>query len=314
MSAPDLSVVVLSWNTREWLRRCLAALAADGTRLRRETIVVDNASSDGSPEAVEREFPWARCVRNARNEGYARGNNLGLALARGAFLCTLNSDAAVRPLALDRLVAYLRAHADCGAAAPKLLNPDGSVQPACMRFPRLSTALFFDTFLDRLFPRNGVVARYFMRDVDPGESRDVEQPPGACLVLRREAIEAVGPFDEDLWLFFNDVDLCLRLARAGWRIRYLAEAEVVHEKGASTSKYPRFAVEWHKNRLAYYRKHYGPAGALVVRAAVAARGIEEALRIRRRTPRGASRREEMRRLRLSLAEVLLGRKAAGGVP
>ncbi|MGH7151520.1 MAG: glycosyltransferase family 2 protein [Planctomycetota bacterium] len=310
MRAPELSVIVLSWNTEGWLRRCLASLASDGTRLRRETIVVDNASADGSAEMVERDFPWARLVRNARNEGYARGNNLGLARARGAFLCTLNSDAAPRPGALDRLVGYLRANPEYGAAAPRLLHADGTVQPACMRFPRLSTALFFDTFLDRLFPGNGVVARYFMRDVDPNESRDVEQPPGACLVLRREALEGIGLFDEELWLFFNDVDLCLRLRRAGWRIRYLAQAGVVHEKGASTGRFPRFAVEWHKNRLAYYRKHYGPLGSFVVRLAVAARGLEEFFKIRRLLPRGEARRSEMRRLRLALGEVLLGRRPA----
>lgn len=303
MSACDLSVVVLSWNTRELLRRCLRALGEDGTRLRRETIVVENASSDGSGDVVEREFPSVRLLRNARNEGYARGNNRGIADSSGEFVCTLNSDAAVRPLALDRLVAFLRANPSYGAAAPKLLNPDGSVQPACMRFPRLSTVLFYDTFLDRLFPRNRVIARYFMRDVDPRESRDVEQPPGACLCLRRSALEAVGPLDEELFLFFNDVDLCRRLWRSGRRIRYLADAEVLHERGASTAKYERFVVEWHRNRLAYYRKHHGSLGAGLCRLAIAARALEESFRIRRRTPPGEARRDEMRRLRRSVREV-----------
>ena len=303
MSACDLSVVVLSWNTRDLLRRCLRALKEDGTRLRRETIVVENASTDGSGEMVEREFPSVRLLRNARNEGYARGNNQGIAASSGEFVCALNSDASVRPLALDRLVAFLRANPSYAAAAPRLLNPDGSVQPACMRFPRLSTLLFYDTLLDRLFPRNRVIARYYMRDVDPLESRDVEQPPGACLVLRRSALEAVGLFDEGLFLFFNDVDLWRRVWRSGRRIRYLAEAEVVHERGASTAKYDRFVVEWHRNRLAYYRKNYGPVGAGLCRLAIAARALEESFRIRRRVPPGEGRREEMRRLRRAVREV-----------
>jgi len=302
----DLSVVVVSWNTRDHLERCLRALVEDATPLAREVLVVDNASSDGSGDLVRREFPSVRLFAEARNTGYAAGNNRGIRASEGAFVCLLNSDASVRPGALDRLVAFLRENPGYAAAAPKLLHPDGSLQRACMRFPRLSTALFFDTVLDRLFPRNRVVARYFLRDFDHLRASDVDQPPASCLVLRRAALDAVGLFDEDLFLFFNDVDLCLRLWRAGWRIRYLPDAEVVHVGGASTSRYDRFVVEWHRNRLAYYRKHYGPLGAGLLRLVIAARAIEESFRIRRRVPPGAGRREEMRRLRAAVREVLFG--------
>jgi GT2 family glycosyltransferase len=255
-AAIDVSIVIPSWNTRELLRACLASLERHGLP-HSETIVIENASGDGSADMVAREFPRVRLVRNAENVGFARGCNQGLRLARGRHALLLNADTEVHAGALALLLAWLDQHPEYGAAAPRLVHPDGSTQRACQAFPTLATALWFGTPLERWFPDSRELRRYFLRDWDQEDDRDVEQPPAACLMLRREALEAVGLFDEELWLFYNDVDLSKRLAAAGFRTRYVAQARVLHHVGRSTRQFGRFLPEWHKNRLHYYRKHHG---------------------------------------------------------
>jgi len=182
---PRLSIVVLSWNTRELLAACLASLRAVSGELPFETIVVDNASADGSADMVAARFPEVRLVRNAVNEGYAIGNNTGAGFARGDLLLLLNSDTEVRPGALSTLVAFLDAHPGHGACAPRLDNPDGTPQKSCKTFPTLAICVFFDTCFDRWFPDNRVIPRYFMEDFDHLATRDVDQPPGAAFLVRR---------------------------------------------------------------------------------------------------------------------------------
>jgi N-acetylglucosaminyl-diphospho-decaprenol L-rhamnosyltransferase len=274
-----LSVVVLSWNTKPLTLACLGALFAETPRHAREVIVVDNGSADGSADAIAVAFPQVRLVRNAENRLYAAGNNQGVALARGEYVCTLNSDTEVRAGALDLVVDWLLAHPGYGAAAPRLADPDGSVQRACQRFPTLATALCHDSWWGTWWPGSRVVARYLMRDFDHVHDRDVEQPPGACFVMRTAEWRALGGFDETLSLFYNDVDLCKRLWRAGRRIRYVAGAEVMHHRGASTRAFAKMLVVWHRNRLAYYEKHHGVLGAAWVRLCVRLRIWEEWLRI-----------------------------------
>jgi hypothetical protein len=305
MTTPVLSVVVLSWNTRALTLGCLRALAAETPRHAREVLVVDNGSADGSADAIAAEFPQVVLLRNAHNAGYAEGNNQGARQAQGEFLALLNSDTEVRPGALDQLVDFLRAHADYGAVAPRLCSPDGSVQPACMRFPGLLTALCFDTVFGRIWPGTLVERRYRMRDFDHRHSRDVDQPPGACFVLRRDEYLAQGGLDPELFLFFNDVDLCRRLWRAGRRIRYLAESEVLHHGGASTRRFQDFVVVWHKNRITYYTKHYGALAGLWVRWIVRWRALEEWFRLGRRHRQAGDRQAARAHLRSSLQEILL---------
>lgn len=261
-------VVVPSWNVRDLLRECLAALAASrGVEL--ETVVVDDASADGSAAMVAREFPGVRLVALERNVGFAAACNRGLAGFAAPYALLLNADACVAPDAVARLTQFLEEHAAYAAAAPRLVNQDGSTQRACMAFPRLATALWFATPLEQWFPDSRELARYFLRDFDHASERDVPQPPAACLLLRRAALESLGApaFDERLALYFNDVDLSLRLARAGWRTRFLPDARVVHHLGQSTRQVPDRLLRWHLDRLTYYRKHHGRAAGLVLKAA-----------------------------------------------
>ena len=186
-AAPVLSVVVLSWNTRELTLACLAALFAEDPRYPREVIVVDNGSDDGSADSIALEYPLVRLIRNAENRLYSCGNNQGAFAARGEFVCTLNSDTEVRPGALDMLAEFLRNNPDHGAVAPRLVDPDGTVQHACQRFPTLMSALCFDSWWGKWWPGSWIQSRYLMRDFDHLSSRDVPQPPGAvfCKIIAK---------------------------------------------------------------------------------------------------------------------------------
>ena len=278
---PRVSIVVLSWNTRELLGACLASLTARRDELDFEVIVVDNASDDGSADSVAAAHPEMRLIRNERNEGYAIGNNIGAAEARGRYVMLLNSDTEVLPGALALLATFLDEHPGHGACAPRLEFPDGRPQLACKTFPTLGTAFFFDTVFERWFPNNTTIPRYFMADFDHLSSRDVDQPPAAALMVRRELWEQLGGFDPELWLFFNDVDFCRRLWAAHARVAYIAEARILHHEGASTSQFPRFGARWHRDRMSYYRKTFGVRGALMARLMTTVRGLEEVRKLRR---------------------------------
>jgi N-acetylglucosaminyl-diphospho-decaprenol L-rhamnosyltransferase len=279
--APRLSIVVLSWNTRELLAACLASLRAARAQTPHQLIVVDNASADGSADMVARDFPEAELIRNPRNDGYAIGNNLGAARATGELLLLLNSDTEVRPGSLATLVRFMDEHPGHGACGPRLDFPDGRPQLSCKRFPTLRVALFYDTWLCRRFPRNRVIPWYEMRDFDHTSSRDVDQPPGAALLIRRALWEQLGGFDPKLWLFYNDVDLCRRLRERGPAIAYVAEARILHHEGKSTAQFPEFGRQWHLDRLQYYRKTFGWRGVKAARFASWMRGKEEIARLRK---------------------------------
>ncbi len=266
--APELSIVIPSWNTREYLSACLGSLAR-AELPPAEVIVVDNGSSDGSAELVASAHPEVRLLRNARNEGFAKGSNQGMRAARGRHVLLLNTDTEVAPDAIARLFGFLERHPAYAAVAPRLVHRDGRTQRTVQEFPNLWTPLFFSTPLERWFPDSRELRRYFMRDWDQESSRDVDQPPAACLLLRRSALEQVGLFDEELWLFYNDVDLARRLRAAGWKTRYLAEATVVHHVGGSTRKFADFVPTWQRDRVRYYRKHHGRLAACWVKCCVA---------------------------------------------
>ena len=266
-STVPVSVVIPSWNTVGLLRIALEHVFAQAA-LPAEVVVVDNASADGSADMVAAEFPAVKLQRNPRNEGFAIGCNQGIRLSTQPYVLLLNADTEMAPDATGILFEYLEAHPQYGAAAPRLINRDGSTQRACQAFPNLWTPLFFSTPLERWFPKSPELNRYFERSFDHEHERDIDQPPAACFLVRRAALDQVGLFDESLWLFFNDVDLSRRLLAAGWRTRFLPAARVMHHVGASTRQFGSFVPEWHKNRLAYYRKHHGRFAGVWVKTCV----------------------------------------------
>ncbi|MSR62662.1 MAG: glycosyltransferase family 2 protein [Planctomycetes bacterium] len=267
MSAPVLSVVIPSWNTKDYLAACLRHLAA-AEKPACEVIVVENGSTDGSLEYLRAVHPEVRLIANEKNEGFARGSNQGMRVARGEYVLLLNTDTEVAPEAIARMLRFMEEHPQHAAVAPRLVHRDGSTQRTVQEFPTLKTALFFSTPLERWFPHSRELERYFMRAWDQQSSRDVDQPPAAVLLLRKAVLEQVGLFDEELWLFYNDVDLAWRMHAAGWQTHYLAEATVLHHVGGSTSKFKDFLAVWQRDRLRYYRKHFGRSGGWWLKACV----------------------------------------------
>src|SRR5690606_9323794 len=223
MTDPDLSIVLLTWNGRELALACLASIErtvrAPGAPLAVETIVVDNGSRDGTVEAVRARFPWAEVVALPHNVGFAAGNNAGLARARGRHVALLNNDTEVLPGCFEACVRFLDAHPGVGVVGPQLLHPDGRLQNSIHNAPTLLAELVPRGVLETLFPRRFPSKRY--RHDGP---IDVEAVLGACMVVRREALAAVGPLPEDYFFFLEETDWLYAMRAAGWRVVHLPEA------------------------------------------------------------------------------------------
>jgi GT2 family glycosyltransferase len=261
MSELIVSVIIVNWNTKEHLRRCLQSLTQHSAPRTPhfEIIVVDNASVDGSAETVRREFPHVRLLVNDRNLGYAVANNQGAKIAKGCYLLLLNPDTVVPSEAIARLVEFAESHPDVGIVAPKLVYPDGSLQPSVRSFPTPMALLFSALRLDRVFPQSRIFGRYRMTWFRYDQVIEVDQPMASALLVRKEAWERIGGMDETMPIFFNDVDLCWRLKKAGWRIYFLPDAVIVHHHGASTRLLGiGKALATHEGLLRFHDKHFRP--------------------------------------------------------
>lgn len=229
-----VTIVIVSYNTRELLRRCLRSLEADVAEGLADVIVVDNCSGDGSAEMAEGEFGWARVVRPGSNVGFGRGVNAGATLTAAPWLVAANADTEVEAGALRRLVAAAGADPRAGAVAPRLVEPSGRTQHSVHGFPGVGLALVFGLGLGRLFP--GFGDRLCLEGQwDPERPRIVDWAHGAFLLLRREAFEQIGGFDPAQWMYAEDIDLAWRLRRAGWVVAYEPHARIRHEVSAATS-------------------------------------------------------------------------------
>jgi GT2 family glycosyltransferase len=253
----DLSVVIVSYNGRDDLRRCLRSLVDNTQGISYEIIVVDNASRDGSADMVASEFPQARLIARASNAGFGAAANEGIAVASGEAVLLLNPDAMVNGNALPPMLHYLRGNPDVAVLGPRLLDEDGSLQLSCRRFPGYGQALFGrHSLLTRLFPRNRLSTSYLMTDWDHAATTDIDWLSGACMMLPRHTLEELGLLDEGYFMYNEDVDLCQRAHRAGYRVVYFPEAAVVHRIGGSSSTLPaRSIIERHRSMWHYYRKH-----------------------------------------------------------
>lgn len=244
---PRVSVIVVSFNTCEKLRRCLTALGAE-----HQVIVVDNASADGSPEMVGTEFPHVEVIANAENRGFGAANNQGLAIATGELVLLLNSDAYVAPDTVSRLAEGF-ADPNVVAAGPRLVNPDGSLQWSAARELRLWAVFCEQTYLEKLLPESQLFSPYWIRP-SGDDTLEVEQVMGACLMMRPGE-----RFDERFFLYCEDTDLCRRLRKRG-RILYVPSLSVVHDLGSSSSQNRwRAVARYNHGKELYFRLHHGLA-------------------------------------------------------
>jgi N-acetylglucosaminyl-diphospho-decaprenol L-rhamnosyltransferase len=263
----DLSIIIVSYNTRELLRGCLDSVFAGlGSGLEYEVIVVDNASADGSAGMLRDDFPRVRLLSNSKNRGFAASNNQAIRESSGRYVILLNPDTVVRQGALESMTRVLEERSGTGVVGPKLLFPDGSLQHSAFTFPTLAM-VFLDFFplQDRLL--NGPVNGRYRRGLyGRGEPFPIDHPLGAALMVRREVIDEVGLLDERFFMYCEEIDWCMRIKKAGWQIVCCPRAEVVHFVGQSTKQFrDDMYVELHRSRYQLYQKHYGDGFRRVAR-------------------------------------------------
>jgi hypothetical protein len=249
-----LSIIIVSWNVSDDLAQCLDSLR-DNRDVAPEVIVVDNASTDGSLGML-RARPEVQVIANRDNRGFAAANNQGLGAARGKYLLLLNPDTIVPAGGLAVLLRFADEHPEAGVIGPRLLNSDGSLQPSCRRFPTVKAALIRHTFLERLLPHAAATREYLMADWDHRSPREVDWVSGACLLIRREAFEQVGPLDEGFYWGSEDVDYCLRMHQGGWKVLYAPQPAITHAIGRSTTQVivPTI-IRAHRSMARLYAKH-----------------------------------------------------------
>lgn len=293
-----VAVIIVSWNAKDHLRNCLQSIQTTAAALVRRIVVVDNASSDGSPEMVKAEFPEVQLLVADQNLGFARANNLGMQNVEESFVALVNSDVVVHPECFQVLARFLEQNQDVGLIGPKVVGANGKLQSSCGRLPTVwNTACEF--LLLKKLAAIPFFAGFELSDIDRGEHRDVEVVSGCFWMARSQAIAEVGGLDESFFFYAEDVDWCRRFRTAGWRVSFVPEAVVTHFGGGSSANAPvRFSIEFLRANLLYWNKHHGFAGRaafyvlalmqhsirLVVRAALKfggfARGKSEAAKLK----------------------------------
>lgn len=267
-----VSIVIVSWNTRDLLRLCLRTTREARHELAGavEVVVVDNASHDGSAEMVRDEFPEVDLVRNTANVGFAAANNQGIQRTAGAYVMLLNPDTESRAAFLDTLVSFLDLHPEAGAVGPRVLGSKGEHQVSCYPLPTLARETWRLFHLDRILPR-GTYPRSLFEATTP---QRVESILGACLLLRREALEDTGLLDEQFFIYTEEIDLCRRLMDRGWHLYWIPQSVIVHHGGASTAQVAlRMFVELYRSKVLYFRKHFGRRGAIGYKVLLAAAAL-----------------------------------------
>jgi len=249
----DLSIIIVNWNTRDLLIQCLKSLQQTFQRLKMEIFVVDNGSTDGSGEAVRAKFPEVIFIENRLNLGFARANNQAMRLSKGRYILLLNPDTQVKEGAIEILKAFMDHHPVAGAVGAQLVNSDGSKQNSIANFPSLATELINKSLLRWLFP-----GRFPGKERAYSEPIEVDSVIGACMMVRREAMEQVGFFDEDYFLFLEETDWCYRMKKVGWKVYHHPRTEVIHFQGKSAEKDKKRArVEYYRSRYQFFKKNRG---------------------------------------------------------
>jgi len=249
-SVPDLSIVLVCWNNKDYLEPCLRSLFKTGLRHRFDIVVVDNGSTDGSQAMLRGAFPQVELIENDRNAGLSRASNQGIDATSGRYVLLLNNDTLVNGPSLDAMVAFLDATPEAGAVGGRLLNPDGTFQAAYADFSTLREEFLIAAGLgERVWPA-------YPSYSDAEDVRAVGWIGSACLLLRRDALAQVGLLDEEYFIYGDEADLQYRLQRAGWKVYYLPAVTTIHYGGRSMDRWRRRRMVY-RGKLLFYRKHYG---------------------------------------------------------
>jgi len=245
----DISIIIVNWNTRELLRNCIASIMNTVQGPFFEIIVVDNASADGSVAMLRENFPEVDVIENRENRGFGAANNQAMRIMNGRYALLLNSDTVLCEHAVGNLFAFMENHADAAMACGQLLNADGSRQNSIASFPSLFTLMMNTSLLEYLFPKRFPSKRY-----PCATPREVDSCIGACLMVRKKAIDAVGMFDERYFFFFEETDWALQMKKAGWTSWQVPDAEVYHLQGQSIGRNVRSREAFYRSRYQFFRK------------------------------------------------------------
>jgi GT2 family glycosyltransferase len=249
----SLSIVIVTYQSEKEIGECLATIPR---KEEYEVLVIDNGSFDRTPEIVRVKYPWVRLIRNRTNLGYARANNQGIKMSRGEYILLLNPDTRLEKDFCETVIRFMEANPQVSVLAPKILNPDGTVQDSIREFPDYSILLWEITGLAKLFPKSPVFGRWRMKWFDYSKIQEVPQPMTSALLFRRKVFEEVGLFDESFPIYYNDVDLLKRIKGKGLKVFYFPSAVVIHKRGATTRLFrKRMIFEQHKSMYHYFAKY-----------------------------------------------------------
>ncbi|MGE5351262.1 MAG: glycosyltransferase [Acidobacteriota bacterium] len=233
----DLSVIIVNFNVKEFLQNLLGSIQKSTGKISTEVIVIDNASDDGSVEILREKFPWVKLIASQKNLGFGRANNLGLEISQGKYILLINPDTIVQEDTFQKLISFFEKTPDAGLAGCKVLNSDGTLQLACRRgFPGPWTSFTKVTGLSKLFPKSRLFARYNMTYLDENQTYEVDAISGAFMMMKREVYEKVGGFDSQFFMYGEDLDLCYRIQKAGYKVYYVHDTQIIHYKGESTKR------------------------------------------------------------------------------
>ncbi len=266
----DLSIIIVSWNVRDLLRDCINSIVIGRGDLNVELIIVDSASSDGSMQMIQsdfpqQQFPWIQLIACNENVGFPRGNNIGLETAVGRTILLLNPDTVILGTALSQMVAYMDANPDIGVLGPQLLNPDKSVQSSRRRFPTMATAFFESTWLEPYAPTK-LLQNYYAQDIPDDGVADVDWVMGAAMLVPAGVVAQIGGMDEAYFMYSEELDWCRRIKDAGWRVVYFPEAQIIHYTGKSSEQAVTARhINFNRAKLRYFRKYHGRFPTTVLR-------------------------------------------------
>jgi GT2 family glycosyltransferase len=265
---PELSIIIVNWNTRDLLRDCLNSVYAETKETSFEVLVMDNASSDGSAEMVTREFPQVRLIENEENLGFARANNQAIRQCRGDYILLLNPDTVVLSGALDKMVAFMRAHPDIAASGPMILNADGSPQPSAFRnfHPAGSCTDFLLKEAVATYPLRLLISKLGKRETyNSPHPQQVAWVCGACMMMARAAVDRVGLLDEQYFLYAEEADWFYRLKRVGGKAYFIPEARIIHYQGRSLKQTDAPLKYFYQSKYVFIKEHHTKVQAYLFR-------------------------------------------------
>lgn len=258
---PTISIVIVNWNTKKYLAKCLSSIYRNKPSALLEVIVIDNNSKDDSAEMVRKKYLWVKLIANKENKGFAGGNNQGWKKSRGKYILFLNPDTIVHKKCLGLMIDFMEKNQQAGSCSAKLINPDGSDQKLGFyrRTPTLLKVFFSHSPIAAAILRIPYFREQFFEHTDFSKIQEIDQPPGACFFTRRSILKKIGVMDEAYTLYFEDVDLAYRIKQAGWKQYFLPDAVVTHFVGRSTMQigHGKRSFLYYKSMIKFFKKFYG---------------------------------------------------------